>query len=68
MGAELAGLPAGVDETIYHYHRAATEPWKFCPTRGEGSHAEFTASLPGRMAAGAETMDWRDRATPPQRQ
>jgi hypothetical protein len=30
-----------VDETIHHYHRAAGELWKFCFSRGGGSHAEF---------------------------
>lgn len=53
-----------VDETIHHYHRAAGELWKFCFARGGGSHAEFIAGLPDRMAAGAETIGWWDRATP----
>jgi hypothetical protein len=40
-------LPAGeidactVDETVHHYHRDAGELWKFCFSRGGGSHAEF---------------------------
>ena len=49
-----------MDETIHHYHRAAGELWKFCFSRGEGSHAEFTAGLLEDMAAGAETIDWWD--------
>jgi hypothetical protein len=40
-----------VDETIHHYHRAAGEPWKFCFSRGGGSHAEFMADVLDRMAA-----------------
>ena len=32
-----------VDETIHHYHRAAGELYKFCFSRGGGSHAEFIA-------------------------
>jgi hypothetical protein len=53
-----------VDETIHHYHRAAAELWKFCFARGGGTHAEFTAGLLGRMTAGAEAIDWQERATP----
>jgi len=57
-----------VDETIYHYHRAAAELWKFCFARGGGSHAEFIAGLLDRMAADAETIDWWEHATPRRRQ
>jgi hypothetical protein len=57
-----------VDETIHHYHRAAGELWKFCFSRGGGSHAEFIAGLLDRMAGNAETIDWWERATPPHRQ
>ena len=53
-----------VDETIHHYHRAAGELWKFCFSRGGGSHAEFIAGILDRMAADAETIDWWERATP----
>lgn len=53
-----------VDETIHHYHRAAAELWKFCFARGGGSHAEFTAGLLDQMTAGAETIEWWERATP----
>ena len=53
-----------VDETVHHYHRAAAELWKFCFARGGGTHAEFIADLLDRMAAGAEAIDWWDRATP----
>jgi hypothetical protein len=53
-----------VDETIHHYHRAAAALWTFCFARGGGTHAEFTAGLPGRMTAGAKTIDWQERATP----
>ena len=56
-----------VDETICHYHRAAGELWKFCFSRGGGSHAEFIAGLLEDMAASAETIDWWERATPRQR-
>ena len=52
-----------VDETIHHYHRAAAL-WTFCFARGGGTHAEFIAGLPGRMTAGAEPIDWWERATP----
>jgi hypothetical protein len=57
-----------VDETIHHYHRAAAELWKFCFSRGEGSHAEFIAGLLDLMTAGAKTIDWWERATPRRRQ
>ena len=57
-----------LDETIHHYHRAAGELWKFCFSGGGGSHAEFIAGVLDRMAADAETIDWWERATPPQRQ
>jgi hypothetical protein len=56
------------DETIHHYHRAAAELWKFCFARGGGTHAEFTAGLPGRMTTDAEPIDSRERATPPRHQ
>jgi hypothetical protein len=52
-----------MDETIHHYHRAAAGLWKFCFARGGGSHAEFIAGLLDGMSAGAETIDWRERAT-----
>jgi hypothetical protein len=57
-----------VDETIHHYHRAATELWKFCFSRSGGSHTEFTAGILDRMAAAAETIDCWERATPRRRQ
>jgi hypothetical protein len=57
-----------VDETIHHYHRAAAGLWKFCFARGGGSHAEFIAGLLDGMSAGAETIDWWERATPQPRQ
>jgi hypothetical protein len=53
-----------VDETIHHYHRAATELWKFCFARGGGTHAEFIAGLLDQMTADAEAIDWWERATP----
>ena len=53
-----------VDETIHHYHRASAELWKFCFARGSGTHAEFVADLLDRMTAGAEAIDWWERATP----
>ena len=56
-----------MDETIHHYHRAAGELWKFCFSRGGGSHAEFMAGLLEDMAASAETIDWWERATPRRR-
>jgi hypothetical protein len=52
------------DETTRHYHRAAAELWKFCFSRGAGSHAEFITGILDRMAAGAQTIDWREHATP----
>ena len=52
-----------VDETIHHYHRAAGELWKFCFSGGGGSRAEFIVGVLDRMAAGAETIDWWERAT-----
>jgi hypothetical protein len=57
-----------VDETIHHYHRAAGELYKFCFSRGGGSHAEFIAGILDRMTACAETIDWWERATPRRRQ
>ena len=56
-----------VDETIHHYHRATAELWKFCFGRGGGNDAEFTAGVLDRMAAGAEAIDWWERATPQRR-
>jgi hypothetical protein len=56
------------DETIYHYHRAAAELWKFCFARGGGAHAEFIVGLLDRMTADAETIDWWERATPQRHQ
>ena len=53
-----------MDETIHHYHRAATELWKFCFARGGGTHAEFIAGLLDRTTADAEAIDWWERATP----
>ena len=53
-----------VDVTIHHYHRASAELWKFCFARGSGTHAEFVADLLDRMTAGAEAIDWWERATP----
>jgi hypothetical protein len=38
---------------MHHYHRAAGELYKFCFSRGGGSHAEFIAGILDRMAAGA---------------
>ena len=32
-----------MDERIHHYHRAAGELWKFCFSRGGGTHAGFIA-------------------------
>ena len=55
------------DETIHHYHRAAGELWKFCFSRGGGTRAGFTADVLDRMAAGAEPIDWWERATPQRR-
>jgi hypothetical protein len=34
-----------VDETIHHYHLAATQLWKFCFACGGGTHAEFIAGI-----------------------
>ena len=67
--AELLGRAGetsayAADETIHHYHRAATELWEFCFARGGGAHAEFIADLLDRMTADAETIDWRERAAP----
>ena len=53
------------DETIHHYHRAAGELWKFCFSRGGGTHAELIAGVLDRMTADAEAIDWWERATPP---
>ncbi len=47
-----------VDETIHHYHLAATQLWKFCFARGGGTHAEFIAGILDRMTADAETINW----------
>jgi hypothetical protein len=57
-----------VDETIHHYHRAAAELWKFCFARSGGTHTEFTAGLLDPTAAGTETIDWQERATPQRHQ
>jgi hypothetical protein len=57
-----------MDETIHHYHRAAQELWKFCFSRGGGTHAELIAGVLDRMTAGAEAIDWWERVAPPRRQ
>ena len=73
VGAAIDRYRAGeidayaVDETIHHYRRAAGELWKFCFSRGGGTHAEFTADVLDRMTAGAEPIDWWERATPQRR-
>ena len=70
VGTEVDRYQAGeidayaADETIHHYHRAAAELWKFCFARGGGAHVEFIAGLLDRMTAGAETIDWWERAAP----
>ncbi len=51
-----------------HYQRAAGELWKFCFSRGAGSHAEYIAGILDRMTADAETIDWWEPATPRRRQ
>lgn len=53
-----------VDESISHYHRAATESWKFCYASGRGTPAEFIADLLDRMTADTGAIDSRKRATP----
>jgi hypothetical protein len=53
-----------VDETIHHYHLAATQLWKFCFAGGGGTRAELIAGILDRMTADAETIDWWERATP----
>ena len=53
-----------VDETIHHYHLAATQLWKFCFAGGGGTHAELIAGILDRMTADAESIDWWERATP----
>jgi len=74
VGAALDRYRAGeidayaVDETIHHYHRAAEELWKFCFSRGRGTHAELIAGVLDRMTAGSEAIDWWERATPPRGQ
>ena len=74
VGAAIDRYRAGeidaysMDETIHHYHRAAAGLWKFCFARGGGTHAEFIAGLLERMSAGAEAIDWWERATPRQHQ
>ncbi len=64
-GAEIDAY--AVDEIIHHYHRAAGNLWKFCFSRGGGSHAEFTAGLLDSMTADDEAIDWWERATPQRR-
>ena len=74
VGTEIDRYRAGeidayaVDETIHHYQRAAAGLWKFCFAGGGGSHAESIAGLLDGMSAGAETIDWWERATPQPRQ
>ncbi len=57
-----------VDETIHHYHLAATQLWKFCFACGGGTHAEFIAGILDRMTADAETLGWWERAIPRRQQ
>ena len=53
-----------VDETIHHYHLAATQPLEVLFRPRRGTHAELIADILDRMTADAETTDWWERATP----
>jgi hypothetical protein len=51
-----------VDDVIHHYSKAARELWKFCWSRGSGSHAVFVARALDQWAAEADELDWWERA------
>jgi hypothetical protein len=51
-----------VDEVIHHYSKAARELWKFCWSRGGGSHIVFTARALELWAAEADLADWWETA------
>jgi hypothetical protein len=51
-----------VDAVIHRYSRAARELWKFCWSRGSGSHAVFVARALEMWAAEADEVDWWEEA------
>jgi hypothetical protein len=51
-----------VDDVIHHYSKAARELWKFCWSRGSGSHAVLVAGVLERWAAEADDLDWWEQA------
>ena len=51
-----------VDEVIHRYSKAARELWKFCWSRGGGSHTVFVARTLELWAAEADEIDWWEEA------
>jgi hypothetical protein len=56
-----------VDEVIHRYSKAARELWKFCWSRGSGSHLLFVARTLELWAAEADQVDWWEEAERPRR-
>jgi hypothetical protein len=51
-----------VDDVIHHYSKAARELWKFCWSRGGGSHTVFIARSIETWKDEAEQLDWWEKA------
>jgi hypothetical protein len=51
-----------VDDAIHRYSNAARELWKFCWSRGGGSHAVFVARTLELWTAQADEVDWWEEA------
>ena len=51
-----------VDEVIHRYSKAARELWKFCWSRGSGSHVLFAARTLDYWQAEGEHVDWWEEA------
>jgi hypothetical protein len=56
-----------VDDVIHRYSKAARELWKFCWSRGSGSHMVFVARALEVWAAEADELDWWEEAEKPRR-
>jgi hypothetical protein len=51
-----------VDEVIHRYSKAARELWKFCWSRGSGSHALFVSRTLEFWDTEAGQVDWWEEA------
>lgn len=51
-----------MDDVIHRYSKAARELWKFCWSRGGGTHVLFVARTLDLWADEAEEVDWWEEA------